>query len=405
MPIFFPPPPPQWRRPSVAPVFSTQAGFASGPAAATLLATTSSTGSAATTLLASTTVSGGAALTLVGGQNKLSFVDETGTNPLPAGVQVFVYGNGVLISSAYTVAGGSAPFVLPANSTFVATFVGRQAPTLPVTFTTDALSRATITVNGYRSPSLSARGYNAELLNLVPVLWLNDTARAQGGNAYAVGMGYSGVLNWLDQEAQVLLAMQRLQSSTGSDLDSWAMDFFGGQFGRLTGQPDASWSAMIRAILTTPKGTVAGIQAIINVFWPYILLQLGLPNFAEDTGYGGEDTATGGEDVTQTYTAPSPNQAIGEDNFGGEDTTVGFEDAPSPGFLPPNPIVFDAQTNPTLASLISPAIVTTQFGVYLQYPSYSDSLIRPVLPQSTLLANLVNAWKAAGYTPIYAQNR
>lgn len=335
----------------------------------------------------------------------VTFYDETGVNPLPAGIKVTVLAGSIVIGQGWTLAGGVAVIPLGASGSFLATFFGTQAPQGSAVVATDANGNAIVIVNGYRSPSLSVLGYAIEETNLWPTGWFSDVARTTGGNAYAVAIGLAGVLNFLDQQGQTLLAMERLQSCSASDIDTWAFDFFGPEWTRFVGQTDASWYAMILAILQIPKTTCGGIQAIINVFWPWIALQLGTANFAEDTGYGGEDTNQGGEDVSNNIIAPAASQALGDDTHGGEDTTTGFEDSPAPTVLPPNAIVFDSQTNPALSSLITPNIVTTQFGVYLQYPSFSDTLIHPVLAQSTLLDYIVRAWKAAGTVPIYAQNR
>ena len=371
----------------------------------------------------------------------VTFVDEPGTNPLPAGVSVTVYFGSVLIVGGYTNAGGLLNVSLAPLTTYSASFVGTQAPTVSTSFTTDQNGNAAgVVVTPYRSPSLSVVGYANEQSNLWPVGWFADSAKAPGGNAYSVALALAGVLQWLDNQGQVVLSSMRLQScvstllpyasllneqgvyvttNTGqninvdptlpfinpatSDIDTWAYDFFGPQWTRFPQQSDASWYAMILGILQTQKCTIAGLQAIINLFWPWISAQFSVPILGEDDALGGED-ATGGEDVAPSnQTLGAPGQAMGLDTYGGEDTGTTFEDGPPPAQIAPTPIVFDLQSNPTFAGYIS--LAPPQFGIYLQYPSYSDTLMHTSLPRSTILATLVNAWKATGTTPIYCQNR
>lgn len=205
-----------------------------------------------------------------------------------------------------------------------------------------------------------------------------------GPNSYALLLGLAESLAVEDAQLQQVLGAMRLQSSIGGSIDSWAFDVFGTQFYRFAqfSETDAQWISRIESILTTQKCTVAGLQSIINVFWPWILLQMGFtPGGISGSGL-----------------------AIGEDTFGGEDTGQQFIDAPGTLSIAPVPIVFDQQSNPTFSGYITPQIVPPYFCVYLQLVGYSDTLIAPIASPSPILTQLVNAWKATGTVPIYATN-
>jgi hypothetical protein len=231
-----------------------------------------------------------------------------------------------------------------------------------------------------------------------------------GKNSYALLRGLGESLGVEDAQLQQVLGAMRLQSSIGASIDSWAFDVFGGTFYRFAqyGESDPQWIARIEAILATQKCTMAGLQTIINVFWPWISLQFGVSNLGLDTSIGGLD-AVGGLDVAAGTGSGSGTTAaglaIGEGTFGGEDTGKQFEDAPGPPALPPTAIVFDQQSNPLFAGYITPNIVPPYFGIYLQYPGFLDTAIHPITSPSLILSQLVNAWKAVGCVPVYCSNK
>jgi len=230
-----------------------------------------------------------------------------------------------------------------------------------------------------------------------------------GQNSYALLRGLAESLAVEDAQLQQVLGAMRLQSCTGASIDSWAYDVFAGAFYRFAqyGETDAQFISRILSILSIQKCTIAGLQAIINVFWPWVSLQFGNVNIGMDTSIGGLD-ASGGLDVAGSGTGgavSSTGLGIGESTFGGYDTGQQFYDAPGPASLPPTPIVFDQQSNPLWSSYIVPNIVPPYFCVYLRLQNYSDTLIHPIASPSSILSQLVNVWHAVGTVAVYATNK
>lgn len=230
-----------------------------------------------------------------------------------------------------------------------------------------------------------------------------------GQNSYALLRGLAQSLAVEDAQLQQVLGAMRLQSSIGGSIDSWAYDVFGGTFYRFAqyGESDAQWIARIEAIFATQKCTVAGLQAIINVFWPWISLQFGNVNLGLDTSIGGLDTS-GGLDVSSSGSGTGTTATglgIGESTYGGYDTGQQFYDVPGPATLPPVAIVFDQQSNPLWSGYITPAIAPPFFCVYLRYQGFDDTSIHAITSPSTILTQLVNAWHATGTVAIYASNK
>ena len=104
----------------------------------------------------------------------LSFVDSTGLNPLPPGVIVTLTANAASIATAMLQAGGVMP-VLVQNGTYLASFVGTQAPLLSVTFTTTGTGATVVTVPSYISPAHSSPGYALEAAYNLVQYWHDVT--------------------------------------------------------------------------------------------------------------------------------------------------------------------------------------------------------------------------------------
>jgi hypothetical protein len=231
-----------------------------------------------------------------------------------------------------------------------------------------------------------------------------------GQNSYALLRGLAESIAVDGAQLDAVHGAMRLPSSQGASIDSFAYDFFAGTFYRFAqyGETDAQWISRIESIFSIPKTTIPGLQAILLVFWPWIKLQFGVQNLFVDTGIGGVDSS-GGVDVASsggtTSAGITPGQAMGTDVIGGADTGTSFIDAPAGLQGAPIPIVFDAQSSPTLSALITPHIVPPYFCVYLQYPGYSDTLIHPILSPSLILTQLINSWRAVGTQTVYAQNK
>ncbi len=323
------------------------------------------------------------------------FYDETGVNPLPAGVFVALYpsaGPQTLLFSGWTQAAGIVPITTSNAVNYNGVFIGRQAPPNQT-----VVGGATFACQGYRSPSLSVAGYAVEGAALLPSGWTSDAARAQGGIAYALMAGNAGILQALDAMAQYEIEKMRLQSSVGSDIDAWAADFLGTTLPRYYGEGDQTYIARIEAALAAEKCTIAAIQSAVISYYTAIAPQMALaevPNIAYDSGQGGYDTGRGGYDTV--FTAPSAASVI------------------------PDILVWDRMTQPGLAAQygVSEPEFVIQIGfknvegwawyldnsfldndTFLIVGSSSASLVT-VSPDPRLGA-LVNLTKAAGTQPLY----
>lgn len=111
----------------------------------------------------------------------LSFVDSGGSNPLPPGIIVTLTTSGTFVASGMLQAGGVMPAQVQA-STYVASFVGTQAPLMPVTLTSTGVGTTIVTVPNYASPCYSAVGYAIEAAYALVLYWHDVT----------LNTGYSG---------------------------------------------------------------------------------------------------------------------------------------------------------------------------------------------------------------------
>jgi hypothetical protein len=328
------------------------------------------------------------------------FLDESGNNALPPLVLVTIYPAGVpqtsgnIVAQGYLNVGGVLNATLLGAVEYTAVFQGSQAPANPVTFQANAKpgQPTTVIVPGYMSPSLSQVGYAVAQTQL----WVNklfgDTAKNPGGNAYALAWGMAAALAYLDLWTQNAMASTRLLTCSGSQIDTWAYDFFGNAFLRF---PDESDSIFVSRILTFlgPKGTLSAVQTIIQQYYVATALQRQLEaetNISYDTT-GGYDTR-GGYDV---YVPPQPIQE-----------------------LIPVVTVWDRMTNPTTAATYG--VSEPQFVINIGFtgPSLVWYLDHSFLDFDTILAGantntpstsapdpnvaaLVNLSKAVGTQPLY----
>lgn len=244
----------------------------------------------------------------------LILYDETGVNPLPAGVQVSVYPvnqpqtSANLVGAAWTQPGGTCAIDVVPAVTYVAVFFGGQAPLTQQQFSGGSGDTTTVVVNAYRSPSLSIDGYTDEGSALLPAGWFSSAALSSGGNAYAVMRGLSGVQEAVDSQAQYELSKSRLQSSAGLDIDSWFADFLGPYLPRFQGEADQTYIARGEAFLQAPPCIQRGLQSVVEGFYKAIAAELAAAyadnlNFDSAGGYGTQ----GGYDQGQGF---SPSQLI-----------------------------------------------------------------------------------------------
>lgn len=339
----------------------------------------------------------------------LQFMDETGINPLPAGIQVSVYPSTgpqtalTLIGMAWTEPGGYCNITPVQSVTYVAAFIGNQAPQSQAPFTGGAPATTTVvTCPNYRSPSLSTDGYAVEQTNIWPTGpgWFGDAAKVPGGTAYALAEGNGAMLEVLDLSTQSVLSSMRLQSSMGGDIDTWAFDFLGpflSRFPSFADIDDAHWIAFVMAFLGGQKTTRPGIQAIVQAFYTCIELELA-------AAYAGGITYDGGG---------------GYDSQGGFDQPIGF----NPSSILPSVFVWDRNYRPDLANLynVNPSNDNGDFVIQLGFnPQFADGwfldhshldfetfliddvtyVLSPTAPDPRL-ANVVNLYKAAGARPLY----
>jgi hypothetical protein len=335
----------------------------------------------------------------------IQFYDETGINPLPAGIEVSVYpGTGpqtpaTLVGTAFTIAGGTAAISVNQAVPYVATFFGTQAPTEAQAFSGGATEPTNVTVQAYRSPSMSVEGYTQAQIQFWPNGWFSESAQAPGGIAWAVAQGLSAGLAFLDTQGQTELERMRLQSCVGPEIDSWAVDFLGSFLPRYDQESDADYRGRVIAALATPKCTIAAITAVVKAFYSAI-------------------AATLAQQMVQNL---SFNQDGGFNTGGG--FNVGF-DAPSPAAVIPDVYVWDRQTRPDLADEfnVNPnnndGTFVIQIGyknpfmlawfldnAYLDNTTYLLAEVNDVQPSPTppdpRLGPLVQLTKSEGTRPLY----
>jgi hypothetical protein len=302
-----------------------------------------------------------------------TLVDAGGVNPLPPGVLVRVYpvnaqqNPQTLVDSGYTLIGGSVQLDLPLSTAFVAVFIGSQAPRQAIAFTSAASSSdtaaLTIRVNPYTSPVLSQAGYASSVKGLYPTNWLANESPIADDLCSSIGIVFAAV----DQQEQKALAAMRIYTCEDVQLDSWAQDFLG-DFPRYQSEPytlegDNHYRARIIVALITPNCTLNAIQSKV--------------------------------------------QAYIDGNPAAQQGTV---------------IVFDLQSNPTLAAQVGIVDGDGKFCVLL--PSTTNHALAFFVNRSYLNRNsylialgeasvatdvdpniidIVNRTKVGGYRPIYAQ--
>lgn len=204
-----------------------------------------------------------------GTHTSLVFFDETGQNPLPPAILVAVTDfSGNSLGQAYTTPGGFVAITVQSGTSYIATLTGTQVRGVPKqAFTASATSPTKIIVANYRSPCLASFGYTQEQMEALPTDDFPPSAKSTGGIAYAIGSGFSGALAAIDYEQQLVLGAARLVSSTGLALDSWANDFIGpGVWSRGPQEGDVAYLARIILWLQTRKGTLQGIQTLLQAY-------------------------------------------------------------------------------------------------------------------------------------------
>lgn len=263
----------------------------------------------------------------------LHLYDETGINPLPAGVQVSVYpapgaqNTSTIVGTAFTAADGTCDIEVVAAHNYVAVFYSEQGPQGPQSFTAES-TEPTIACSPYISPARSQAGFTAAEAGVLPKGpgWYSDAAKKPGGVAYPVLFSLAYVLQLLMLQEQVNIESMRFQScATDDEIDSFAYQYVGGFVPRYgaDGETGKSYRARVIALLSGQKTTIAGIQAIVNAFYLAIVAEL-----------------------ASMY---APNLTFG--NFGGYNSSGGFNQTfdVDPADILPTVLVWDRQSRPDLA--------------------------------------------------------
>jgi hypothetical protein len=240
----------------------------------------------------------------------LQFFDETGLNPLPAGILVTIINTttAVLVGAAWTQPGGYCNVNVGYNVQYTASFsLSSQAPSGTVSFTPVVQTGQAfpVTVAPYRSPSLSESGYAALQTAKLVRGWFGDTAIAPGGIAYAICYAIAAGLADMDAQTQANLSMMRLQSSLGGDIDSWSLDMVGPTFGRYPLESDQLFIARSELMVARPRCTINAIQALVIAFYTSILAGWSVAG-SEALGLGtaGSLDISGGLDVPPVQQPP-----------------------------------------------------------------------------------------------------
>jgi hypothetical protein len=204
----------------------------------------------------------------------LQFFDELAIaavpaqNPLPAGIVVTVVDTlGNVTGSAYTQAGGTCAIDVVAGTSYTASFYGTRAPQSSQSFVGGSSDPTQVTVLNYRSPSLSAAGYQLAQADVFPLGRVDPSELLPGGILYDLEMAHGGVLAALDAQVQLALGAERLDSSIGVAIDSWADDFIGpGVWPRAADESDATYIARIKLWFSVPMATLYAMQTLVGAY-------------------------------------------------------------------------------------------------------------------------------------------
>jgi len=359
---------------------------------------------------------------------QVQFVDED-QNPLPPGIYVTIYGiaentNRTIIIQGYTLANGwmNVPTPFPVFPSYIAYFVGNQAPRNPQAFQASTLegyydsgeyydagfyydstsvAPSIITVLGYRSPYQTYQVYGDSGSLLQPLGWYSSSALVIGGVLHSVMRGALAGLGSDDVNLRIIHTLLRLQSCTGAQIDSWAYDMVGPMFQRFQSESDAEYLPRLELMIGRPRCTIAAITAMVQAFYNSIQHQ-GASPVGNKLAFGlaGGFNTSGGFNVNP----PAPSQV------------------PSPSSI----LVWDNMTSPNLAALFG--VVPTQFviqignvtaqlgevlafnqfgaydisGAYNIYPSNAAlPLLSRAAPDARLGVIIAIITKAAGTLPLY----
>ncbi len=124
---------------------------------------------------------------------------------------------------------------------------------------------------------------------VLPQRWFANTTTGLPSNTPVL----DGVLNGLASAWASIVALlnyadlqSRIATATDVFLDMIAFDFFGGRFNRRAGEPDASFSARIRAEIIRPRGTRAAVSQVLTDLTGHAPIIFEPANATDTGGYG-----------------------------------------------------------------------------------------------------------------------
>lgn len=321
----------------------------------------------------------------------ITITDEIG-NPLPPEVLVGIYGinsgplPSELLDSAYIGADSTINVNVGVGGSYRLQFYGNRIPPNTIAFATDVVEIGqTVVVQNYIGPVVSEANYVAEQQALWPTGWIDPN----GKNALLIAKVLASLIYTLGQQVALITSGERLLSSAGALVDSWANDFFGNTLPRFRNEPDTSYIARIESELQSDNTTLAAIASKTRAF---LVLQA-------------------------TF---NQQQVFALDTSGGLDTYGGLDDAGTSTVVP-TVSAFDWQSDPDRSALIGlghgqvcvlftyPGVTKTGFFAGQSYLGYSSYLltaqIRVVGAPSALIDAYVQSVVALGIEVVYADNR
>ncbi len=103
----------------------------------------------------------------------------------------------------------------------------------------------------------SQSDFASRLLAVLPARWFGSAPPVLTGVLNGLGNAWAAIYS----QIQYTILQTRIATATGSWLDGISQDYNGGTLPRLLNEPDAAFSARIRANFFTAQGTRAGVIA------------------------------------------------------------------------------------------------------------------------------------------------
>lgn len=337
----------------------------------------------------------------------ITLLDETGLNPLPAGVRVAIYPLGEsLVAGDLTAqtavgSGGTISADLQPGTAYVAIYAGKYVPPFPSTFIvpTDG-SNFSITCQSFRSTFQSSAGYAASFERVLPKKWFGSPNPATPF-LDAIAAGFGTIFGILDAAAQAIRAGERLESCVGPQIDAWIRDHFNDALPRYENEPDPYYINRAVTLLSIERTTLAGILAVVNA-WILSTSSGHQSPYGLSIGISGAIGIEGGIGVQPRPMPSSPNTPVqvtgikGGLNIRGG---IGIPLVPSEALTVD---VFDLMTNAADSAVVG--LVPGQFAVAFRFSNIASplSVIPAYSPSLEQMVRLARGW---AYLPVYCTNR